>query len=94
MEKGKLEKMPRTQANIDRIRVLDFEIKYNEAGQRYYRLYNESLNNVDKTKELAEAQKIYEKMYYQRLRMTNELNYIYDFKYSPITGFATASQEK
>lgn len=93
MEKANLEKMPRNQANIDRIRVLDFEIKYNEAGRRFYQLYTESLNKPEKA-ELAQAQKEFDNMYYQRLKMKNELNYLYDFEYSPITGFATAAQEK
>ncbi len=88
-EKTKLEAGKQTPETRRRIANLEFEIKYNEIGKNYYRLYTESLNNPNdialKT-ELLKAEKEYKSMYYKRLDMNIELNYIYEFQYLPIIG--------
>lgn len=89
IEISELETKPKTQENIEKLKLLKFEIKCNEAGRKYYKLYTESLNNPEDLslkKELTESKKEYDKMHYKSLRMRYKLNYTYDFKYSPIIG--------
>lgn len=86
-ELTKLQLEPQTPEIEARIKDLEFQLKYNEIGSRFYRLYTEALNHPEDVKlkaDLAELQNEFNKLDSQKAG--KQLDYIIDMQIPYMSG--------